>query len=104
MHVIAHTHAIQPIQHTHQGEDENQVQLALNVYFGKLMCMTTSTHLKISTDTMHQCVAGSTIPKKTMCMLEDELDEGVEPMHRLEHREEFDSISFHHEVHAHNHG
>ena len=81
MHVIVHTHAIQPIQHTHQGEDKKQVQLEMNMYFSKLMRMTTSTHLKSSTDTMHQCVARSAAPKKTMRMLEDELDKGVKPMH-----------------------
>ena len=25
MHVIVHTHAIRPIQHTHQGEDKKKV-------------------------------------------------------------------------------
>jgi len=36
---------------------------------------------------MHQCVAGSTIPKKTMCMLVDELDAGAEPMHQFQWRQ-----------------
>jgi len=75
MHVIVCTHAIQPIQHTHQGEDKKQVELELNMYFGKLMHMTTNAHLKINTDTMHQGVSGSATPKNTMRMLEDELDE-----------------------------
>jgi hypothetical protein len=103
MHVIVCMHAIQPIQHTHQGEDKKQVQLELNMYFDKLMCIT-HTHLKISTDTMHQCVSGSAAPKKTMCMLADELDEGAEPMHRMQWRQEFASARCHHEVHAHHHG
>ena len=81
MHIIEHMRAIQPIQHTHQGEDKKQVQLGLNMYFGMLMHVATSTHLKINTNTMHQCVSGLTIPKKTMPMLANELDEGVEPMH-----------------------
>ena len=76
MHVIVHMHAIQPTQLTHQGKDKKQVQLELNMYFGKLMRMTTSTHLKISMETMHQCVADSATPKNTMRMLADELDEG----------------------------
>jgi len=103
MHVIERMHVIQPIQHTHQGEDKKQVQLGLNIHFGKLMRMTTNTHLKISMDTMHQCVAGSTVPKKTMCMLADQSDEGDEPMHRLQRRQEFASARCHHEVHAHHH-
>ena len=53
------------------------------MYFGKLMCMTTSTHLKINMGTMHQFVSSSAAPKKTMCMLADELDEGAKPMHWL---------------------
>ena len=81
MHVIERMHAIQPIQQTHQGKDKKKVQLGLNMHFGKLMHMTTNTHLKIGMDTMHQCVASSTVPKNTMCMLVDELDEGAEPMH-----------------------
>ena len=81
MHVVEHMHAIQPIQHTHQGEDKKQVQLGLDMHFVKLMCMTTNTHFKIRMDTMHQCVSGSAVPKKTMHMLADELDEGVEPMY-----------------------
>lgn len=76
MHVIVCTHAIQPIQHTHQGEDKKQVQLETNMYFCKLMHMNTCTHLKISMDSIHQCVASSAAPKKTMRMLADELDEG----------------------------
>ena len=80
MDVIVHMHASPPIWHTHQGEDKKQVQLELNMYFGKLMCMTTSTHLKISKDTMHQCVSSSASPKKTMFMIADDLDEGDEPM------------------------
>ena len=104
MHVIVRTHVIPPIQHTHQGEDKKQVQLELNMYFSKLMHMNTNAHLKISTDTMHQCVFGSVAPKKTMCMITDELDEGVEPMHLLQWRQEFTSTRCHHEVHAHHHG
>ena len=77
MHVVECMHEIQPIQHTHQGKDKKQVQLGLNMHFGKLRRMNTNTHLKISTDNMHQCVASSIVPKKTMCMLVDELDEGV---------------------------
>ena len=52
MHFIERTHAIQPIQHTHQRKYKNKVQLGLNTHFGKLMCMMTSTHLKISVDNM----------------------------------------------------
>ena len=40
-----------------------------------------STHLKISTDTMHLCVSNSTIPKNTMHMLTNKLDGGAIPMH-----------------------
>lgn len=81
MHVIVRTHAIQPIQHTHQGEDKKQVQLEPNEYFSKLMHMTTSTHLKINTDIMHKCAANLATPKKTMHMLADELHEEPELMH-----------------------
>lgn len=84
MYVIMCTHAIQPIQHIHQGEDKKQVSQERNMYFGKLMHITINTHLKINIDTMHHCVAGSATPKKTMHMLVDGLDEGVEPMHRLQ--------------------
>lgn len=77
MHVIERTHAIQPIQHTHQGEDKKNFQLGLNMYFGNLMRMTTSTHLKINMEIMHQCVVDSIIPRKAMCMLANELDEGA---------------------------
>ena len=38
------------------------------------------THLKITMDTMHQCVAGLAASKKTMHMLADELDGGATPM------------------------
>ena len=93
MHVVERTHAIQPIQHTHQGEDKKQVQLGLNMYFDKLKRVTTNTHLKIK----H-------IPKKTMCMLADELDEGVELIHRLQQSQEFASTICHHDVHAHYRG
>jgi len=86
MHVIVRMHETQPIQHTHQGEDKKEVQLKLNMYFGKLMCMTTITHMKISTDIMHRCVASSAAPKKTMHMLENELDERAKPMHQLQWR------------------
>ena len=103
MHVFERTNAIQTIQHDHQGEDKRQVQLGPNMYFSKLMRMTTNTHLKIGTSTMHQCVVGSTVPKKTMRMLADELDEGAEPMHRLRRRQEFASARCHYEVHAHHH-
>jgi len=75
MHVIVCTHAIQLLQHTHQGKDKKQVHLEMNMYFDKLMRMTTNTHLKINIDTMHQCVFGSAAPKKSMRMLADELDE-----------------------------
>jgi len=100
MHVIVRTHAI---QHIHQGKDKTQVQLEPNGYFGKLMHMTTNTHLKINMDTTHQCASGLAAPKKTMCMLADELDEGAEPMHRLKRKQEFASARCHHEVHAHHH-
>ena len=36
MHFIMRTHAIQPIQRTFQGEDKKQVQLELNMCFGKV--------------------------------------------------------------------
>ena len=97
------THAIQPIQHTHQGEDKKKFQLELNMYFGKLMRLTTNTHLKIIKDTMHQCVVVSVAPMKTMFFLVDELDEGATPMHQLQQRKGFASARFHHEVHAHHH-
>jgi len=64
-----------------KAKTKKQVQLDLNMYFGKLMRMTTSTQLKNDTDIMHQCVVGSTAPKNTMCMLVDELDEVAKPMH-----------------------
>ena len=86
MHVIVHTHVIPHIWHTHRGEDKKQVQLELNMYFNKLMRMTTNTHLKISIDIMHQCVVGLVAPKKTMHMLANELEEGAKPMHRLQRR------------------
>ena len=60
--------------------------------------------LKASMDTMHQCVAGSATPKKTVHMLADELDDGAKPMHRLQWRQEFTSARCHHGVHAHHHG
>ena len=47
----------------------------------QLMRMTTSTHWKISTNTMHQCVAGSAAPKNTMRMLANELDGGAISIH-----------------------
>ena len=95
MHVVECMYEIQPIQHTHQGEDKKQVQLGLNMYFGKLMRMTTSTHLKINTDTMHQCIAVLAAPKKTMHMLADELDGGSIPMHpdTMEARVRFSKMS-----------
>ena len=52
-HAILRMHAIQPIQHTHQSKDKKQVQLEVNMYFGKLMHMTIRTNLKISANTMH---------------------------------------------------
>ena len=104
MHVIVHMHEIPPIWHTHRGEDKKQVRLELNMYFDKLMHMVTNTHLEINIDIMHQCVVSSTVPKKTMHMLEDELDEWAEPMHWLQQRQEFASERCHHEVHAHPHG
>jgi len=45
--------------------------------FDKLMCMVTSTHLEISTNTMNQYVAGPTGLKMMMHMLTDELDTKV---------------------------
>jgi len=73
MHVIVHTHAITPIWHTHWGEDKNQVQLELNMYFDKLMHMAMSTCLESSIDTMHQNIVDLVIPRTTMHMLVDEL-------------------------------
>ena len=101
MHVIVHMHAIQPIEHTHQCKDKKQVQLELSMYFEKLMHMTTSTHLKISMDTLNECVSGSATPKKTMHMLANMLEEGVDAMHHLQGRQEFTSTRCHHEVHTH---
>ena len=65
------------------------------MYFGKLMCMTTSTHWKINTDIMHKCVVGSTAPKKAMRMLTNELDGGATPMHpdAMEARVRFSKMS-----------
>ena len=77
MHVIVRTHAIPPIWHTHQGKDEKQVSLELNMYFDKLMRMVTNTHLEISADTMHQYVCGPTTLKTMMHMLSNELDIGA---------------------------
>ena len=48
--------------------------------------------------------SSETVPKKTMRMLADKLDEGAEPMHWLQRRQEFASSRCHHEVHAHHHG
>ena len=77
-HVCHCAHACDAtIWHTHQGEDRKQVQLALNMYFGKLMCTTTITYLEISADTMHQHVVGPVTPRTSMCMLSDELDGGA---------------------------
>ena len=104
MHVVECMHAIQPIQHTHQGEDKKQVQLGLNVHFGKLMHMTTRAHLKINTDTMHQCVTSSTTPKKSMCMPADELDGGATQCTRMQWRQEFALARCHHGARAHHHG
>ena len=70
-------HAILPIWHTHRGKDKKQVQLALNMYFDKLMWMVTSTHFEISIDTMHEYVTGTATLKKMMRMLSDELDRGA---------------------------
>ena len=47
------------------------------MYFDKLLCMVTSTHLEISIDTTHQYVAGPTALKTMMRMLSDELDRGA---------------------------
>ena len=47
------------------------------MYFDKLMCMVTVTHMEIKTDTMHQYVVGPTALKMMMRMLSDELDEGA---------------------------
>lgn len=52
------THEIQPIQHTHQGEDKKQFHLEPNRYFSKMMRMTTNTHLNIITETIHHYAAG----------------------------------------------
>ena len=86
MHVIICMHVIQLIQHTHQDKDKKQVQLGLNMYFGKLMHMTTNTYLNTKMDSMHQFVSSSTIPRNTMSMLANELDKGAEPMHQLQRR------------------
>ena len=75
MHVILHMHAIPPIWHTHQGKDKKQVQLELNMYSDKLMCMVTNTCLEISAYTMHQHFVSSVVT--TMSMLSDELDRGA---------------------------
>jgi len=57
--------------------------------------MTTNTHWKINTDSMHQCVSGSFTPKKTIHMLADELDGGAIPMHpdAMEARLHFSNMS-----------
>ena len=47
------------------------------MYFDKLMCMVTSTHLEISTDTTHQYVVGLVALKTIMCMLSYDLDRGA---------------------------
>ena len=44
------------------------------------MCMTTNTHQKINTDTIHQFVFGLSTYKKTTPVLADELDGGAIPM------------------------
>lgn len=77
MHVIVCMHAIPPIWHTHLGEDKKQVRLELNMYFDKLMWMVTNTHLEITTEIMHQYVAGLDTLKTLMCMLSKELDRGA---------------------------
>jgi len=103
-HACHCAHTCNPTHSTHlPRQRQKQVQLKLNMYFDKLMCMTTSKKLKIRTDTMHQCVSGSTTPKKTMHILANKLDEGAEPMQRLQQRKEFTSTRCHHEVHAHHH-
>ena len=81
MHVIVHMHAIPPIWHTHWGKDKKQVQLELNMYFDKLMHTTTNTCLERSLDTMHRHVVSPVAPRKTMCMLSDELYRGVISVH-----------------------
>ena len=51
------------------------------MYFGKLMCMTTNTHLKIITNPMHQCVAAPAALKTMMSILLDELDRGAKSVY-----------------------
>ncbi len=51
------------------------------MYFNKLMCMVTSTHLEISIDTIHQYVASLATLKTMMHMLSDELDRGAISMY-----------------------
>jgi len=51
------------------------------MYFYKLMCMVTSTHLEISTNIMHQYVVRPVALKMMMCMLSDELDGGAISMY-----------------------
>lgn len=46
------------------------------MYFNKLMHMVTSTHLEISTDTMHQYIVGLATLKMTMHMLSDKFYKG----------------------------
>ena len=95
MHVIFHTHAIPPVWHTHRAEDKKQVWLELNIYFDNLMCMVTSIHLEINTDTMHQYVVGWTTLKTMMCMLLDELDRGARSVYpdAMEARVFFQQVS-----------
>jgi len=51
------------------------------MYFDKLMCIVTYTHLEISIDTMHQYVAGSATLKTMMHVLSNELDRGAKSVY-----------------------
>ena len=58
--------------------------MVLDMYFDELVHVVTTTDLDISADTMHKYVVGSAELNAMMRMLEDELDEGAEPMHQLQ--------------------
>lgn len=74
-HACFWAHAYNPTHSTHSPRQRQEASPTMDE----------RAHLKISTDTLHQCVSSSTVPKKTMRMLADDLDEGAEPMHRLRH-------------------
>jgi len=78
MDVVVHAHVIPSIGTLTQAKTKAQVQLELDSYFDKLMCIATSSDLAISADIMQNYVIGLTTLKTMMCMLSNELDKGAQ--------------------------